>query len=157
MLLRGRDGSELELRLVDYEFPAALVDPWDSNWLLVSVRVVSPQGAWEVVDPCLTTWEAERLARWLTVAAVGAAGPRMAFAEPNLEMTVEAADPREPSQVRVSARLDLESRPPWQARAGAGGGLAVDLDLTRRDLADAAMSLRDELSRFPQRGPDPTL
>ena len=69
VLLAGLEGNELELRVVGYQFPDDDTDPWDSNWLLVSVRVVSPAGTWEVVDPCLTTWEAKHLVRWLVNAA----------------------------------------------------------------------------------------
>src|SRR5712692_7609979 len=74
MLLRGRDGSELELDVLGYQFPHVEADPWDSNSLLVALRVVSAQGTWEAVDPCLTTWEAARLCRWLALRAGGEAG-----------------------------------------------------------------------------------
>ena len=69
MLLAGAGGNELELAIVGYQFPEVRTDPWDSNWLLVSVRVVTAEGSWDVVDPCLTTWEAKHLVRWLVNAA----------------------------------------------------------------------------------------
>src|SRR3712207_3835953 len=85
MLLRGREGNELELALVGYQFPDENTDPWDSNWLLVSVRVLGPEGSWDVVDPCLTTWEAKRLVSWLIHAAAHDPASRpMTFTEPNL-------------------------------------------------------------------------
>src|SRR5438270_404583 len=65
VLLKGRQGTELELRIAGYQFPHEQFDPWDSNWLLVSIRVVAPQGTWEVVDPSLTTWEAHQVVHWL--------------------------------------------------------------------------------------------
>ena len=71
MLMRGRDGSELRLDVVGYQFPHIEADPWESNSLLMAVRVVSSHGTWEVVDPCLTTWEATHLVRWLAALAVG--------------------------------------------------------------------------------------
>src|SRR5437016_14442085 len=90
MLLRGRDGSELQLDVVGYQFPDIEADPWDSNSLLVAVRVVSAQGTWEAVDPCLTTWDAARLCRWLAVLAAGAASTaRQAVNEPNGRVTVK--------------------------------------------------------------------
>ena len=39
MLLAGREGNELELAIVGYQFPEEEHDPWDSNWLLVALRV----------------------------------------------------------------------------------------------------------------------
>ena len=156
MLLAGLEGAELELHVVGYQFPADDTDPWDSNWLLVSVRVVAPAGTWEVIDPCLTTWEAKHLVRWLVNAA--ARDPDAApvtFTEPNLTVMAEAK-PGDPNRVLVRACFQLELRPPW-ARGSGGRELCVDLDVGRAALARAAASLLAELVRFPPRGEDPTL
>jgi hypothetical protein len=157
VLLAGREGNELELGIVGYQFPHEEHDPWDSNWLLVSLRVVSPQGNWEVVDPCLTTWEAKHLVAWLVNAAARdpAAAPA-AFTEPNLTVTAQAT-PDTPGRVRVRACFQLELRPPWAKAAAGSGDLCVDLDVERGELARAAASLLGDLVRFPQRGADPTL
>jgi hypothetical protein len=155
VLLTGREGHELELHVVGYQFPEEATDPWDSNWLLASVRVASPEGTWDVVDPCLTTWEGKHLMAWLVNAAARdpAAAP-MTFVEPNLTFTARAK-PRSPKRVLLRACFALELRPPW---AGASGhDVCVDLDVARADLARAAASLLGELLQFPQRGDDPTL
>jgi hypothetical protein len=160
VLLAGLEGNELELHVVGYQFPADFTDPWDSNWLLVSVRVVSPAGVWEVVDPCLTTWEVRHLVRWLVAVARDAGSGRdpgapVNFSEPNLTVLAQAK-PSDPNRVLVRACFQLELRPPW-ARAAGGSELCVDLDVGRAALARAAASLVAELVRFPQRGDDPTL
>ncbi len=151
--LRGREGNELELSIVGYEVPAETVDPWASNSLLVALRVVSPRGAWEVVDPCLTTWEAARLASWMAAVAVGPEGVRRSLAEPNLSVSATAAGGR----VQLRICFELENRPPWAASVRGGGDLCVDLDVTRGDVVAAAGSLRSDVRRFPRRGDDPTL
>lgn len=159
MLLRGRYGSELELRIVGYQFPDERFDPWDSNWLLVSIRVVSPQGTWEVVDPSLTTWEAQQVARWLDALSRRAdllAGRALGLTEPNLTLWARPL-PAEPDRVLVQACFALELRPPWLKAVAGTANLCVDLDVTRPELAAAASSLREDLARFPQRGDDPTL
>ncbi len=157
MLLRGRQGTELALSIVDYQFPDEQADPWDSNWLLVSLRVVAPQGSWEVVDPCLTTWEAEHLVRWLVaVAARPPATGRVSFSEPNVSVWA-ALPPTAPDRAQLWACFALELRPPWLSAAAGSRDLCVDLDVTRIDLVKAAASLRSDLERFPQRGDDPTL
>ena len=155
MLLEGREGNALELGIVGYQFPAVDRDPWDSNWLLVAVRVVSTEGSWEVVDPCLTTWEAKHLVAWLVQAAARdpMAAP-MTFTEPNLTFTAKAAA-RSPALVQVLACFQLELRPPWLRRPTER--LCVDLEVERPDLARAAASLLSDLVRFPQRGDDSTL
>jgi hypothetical protein len=157
MLLEGREGNELELGIVGYQFPDVEHDPWDSNWLLVAVRVLSEDGSWEVVDPCLTTWEAKHLVAWLVQAAARdpLAAP-MTFTEPNLTLTAEAG-PESAMRVQVRACFQLELRPPWARTATGSDHLCVDLDVERADLARAAASLLADLVRFPQRGDDPTL
>jgi hypothetical protein len=157
MLLRGSEGNELELALVGYQFPDEERDPWDSNWLLVSVRVLATQGSWEVVDPCLTTWEAKHLVSWLVHAAAREPSEvPMTFTEPNLTVTARSR-PGAPLRVRVRACFALELRPPWSRTASGSGDLCVDLDVDRGDLARAAASLLADVVRFPQRGDDPTL
>jgi len=157
MLLRGREGNELELTVVGYQFPDEHRDPWDSNWLLVSVRVLAPAGSWSVVDPCLTTWEAKRLVSWLVHAAIrDPTAVPMAFTEPNLTVTARSRSAA-PLRVHVRACFALELRPPWGATASGSHDLCVDLDVERDDLARAAASLLADLVAYPQRGDDPTL
>ncbi len=158
MRLRGREGNELALSIVDYQFPEETVDPWDSNGLLVAVRVVTPNGTWEVVDPCLTTWEARQLTSWLSAVARGAlVRPTSTLAEPNVTAQV-STDPLHPvSRFRLRVCFELENRPPWAPSVAGGRNLCVDLDVGAADLAAAAADLRDDLARFPQRGDDPTL
>jgi hypothetical protein len=157
MRLRGREGNELALSIVGYQFPDETVDPWDSNGLLVSVRVVSPHGTWEVVDPCLTTWEARQLATWLAAVARGAmVRPTSTLSEPNLTARV-STDFGHPGHFQLRVCFELENRPPWAPTIAGGRNLCVDLDVGAPDLASAAADLRGDLARFPQRGDDPTL
>ena len=162
MHLRGREGNELELSVVGYQAPDETVDPWESNSLLVALRVVSPRGTWEVVDPCLTTWEAARLASWLAAMAGGPEGLRgpnameggtRSLAEPNLSVTVT------PTMGRLVIRMcfELERRPPWAPTIRGGRDLCVDLDVSRADVVIAAANLGEDVHRFPRRGDDPTL
>ncbi len=153
MHLKGREGNELGLTLVGYQFPDNYTDPWDSNQLLVAVHITSRQGTWEVVDPCLTTWEAKALATWLLRAtAVGTAFGASTFSEPNV--TVAASRAGVPGWFELRAELELEERPPW---APEGGALRVELAVEEPQLIAAAKELLSELREYPQRGDDPTL
>jgi hypothetical protein len=152
---RGREGNHLELTPIGYQFPANTTDPWDSNQLLVAVRVASPQGTWEVHDPCLTTWEARSLATWLLRAtAIGTAFGPSTFSEPNVTMTARRAGV--PGWFELAVELELEARPPWAPMTD-GGALRVDLTLEEADLLVAARELVNELKQYPQRGDNPTL
>lgn len=151
MQLDGRQGTRLELRLVGYQHPNERFDPWDSNTLLVSVRVLTADGSWDVVDPCLTTWETVHLIHWL--AALGARPDLLGgrLNEPNVTFTARARGPG--NEITVEASFELELRPPWLG----SGNLTVALDIDRAQLAAAAAALRQDLDAFPQRGDDPTL
>ena len=153
MLLRGEEGNELELAIAGYQFPDEERDPWDSNALLVSVRVLAPEGSWSVVDPCLTTWEAKLLVSWLVHAALGAPP---AFRGPNVTLSAGAVV-GSPLRTHVRARFALEHRPPWTRTAVGSDTLGVDLDVTRDDLLEAAGALGADLAAFPLRGANPTL
>ncbi|HUQ62297.1 MAG TPA: hypothetical protein VM121_00905 [Acidimicrobiales bacterium] len=153
MHLNGREGNELGLTLIGYQFPENTTDPWDSNQLLVAVHITSRQGTWQVHDPCLTTWEAKSLATWLLRAtAIGTALGRATFSEPNVTMTATRSGL--PGWFEVGAELELEERPPW---APEGGALRVELAVEEPQLLKAARELLNELREFPQRGDDPTL
>lgn len=152
MRLVGRQGTSLELRLVGYQRPDERFDPWDSNTLLVEVRLTTPHGSWDVIDPCLTTWEADHLIRWLTALGTRADLLGGRINEPNVTLTARA-HPGAPDDLIVEATIDLETRPPWLG----SGHLTVELDLTRQQLTAAAASLAADLATYPQRGDDPTL
>ena len=146
MFLRGREGNELELSVVGYQFPDEERDPWDSNCLLVSVRVLAPQGSWAVVDPCLTTWEAKRLVAWLVHAAGREPGGRahdLRGAQPDHN----GPDPGRPAALRVNVRacFSLELRPPWLHDVAGSDNLCIDLDVERAELARAAAALLSDL------------
>ncbi len=153
MELRGREGNQLALSVVGYQFPDQAIDPWESNALLVSVRVVSPQGTWEVVDPCLTTWEAAALASWLTAFVVTGDRSPTSVSAPNVTMS---ARPAPGSTIALVACFELEQRPPWLVPVGGDGELCVELEVSTGDVVVAAAALRADLARFPQRGDDPT-
>ncbi len=154
MELHGHDGKELALSIVGYQFPDQAVDPWESNQLLMALRIVSPRGTWEIVDPCLTTWEASRLASWLTAFVVAGDRTPATVSAPNVTVS---ARPVTGSTVALVACFELEQRPPWAASVGGDGVLCVELEVSTADVVVAAAALRADLARFPQRGDDPTV
>ncbi|MGJ5819342.1 WapI family immunity protein [Paludibaculum fermentans] len=55
---------------------------WDSNWLMVFGRSVTPHQQWELTEPCLATMKAHDLANWLGDIADGKLIRRICFTEP---------------------------------------------------------------------------
>ena len=151
MILRGRDLSEFELRVVGYQFPDIVGDEWDANWLVVEVRVAPvDERPWRSIDPSLLTWEVERLSNWLEALASGRAVEEGEdFVEPNLGFEVVQ---RDEDIITIRVYFELESRPPWFfADAAVMDDLWIDLRVDNEDLRAAAEDLRRDLAKFPPR------
>jgi hypothetical protein len=163
--LSGRDGAAVELRPTGYEFPRPTGQPgdWDANWLVVHGEVRTAAGeAWAFDHPCLTTWEARELARWLRAVAAGdvsateaptedSAG-MLVFTEPNLGFSVASSGAED---VVVRAHLSLEA---VVGRPGADLDASYDLyafslplRVGRAHLVAAAQEWEQGLARFPER------
>jgi hypothetical protein len=151
VILRGRDLSEFELRVVGYQFPDFAGEVFDDNWLVVETRAApADERPWRATDPSLLTWEVERLSNWLEALASGrAVEDDEDFIEPNLRFEVVK---RDEDTITVRVYFELESRPPWFFADAAGmDDLWIDLRVDNDDLRAAAEDLRRDLARFPPR------
>jgi hypothetical protein len=121
--LQSRDGASLELDPTGYEFDADPLAPVgsdrDANWLVVHGEVHTADGAaWTFRDPCLTTWEAPSISRWLRDAAAGRIAPTehwsgiedlLHFTEPNVALSLQQ---RAGGRAVVRVHFSLEALPP---------------------------------------------
>ncbi|WP_295630543.1 hypothetical protein [Novosphingobium sp.] len=139
----GANGS-LRIGVDRYQFPDIVDDDWDSNWLIVSGEADLDGRLWSFRNPCLTTFEVERLADWLDcVVARQTAQSICGFTEPNLEFECMSDE-----TVRIS--FWLEALPPW-AKPGSGlGDIGFEVPINDA-LSTTATCLRNILSRFPIR------
>ena len=169
MRLDGIAGGSLDLELVGYQFPKgpasagrmadSLRDPYDKlpivytpdddNWLVVRGRVESEGGAWTFREPCLQTWEAETLARWLEDVSQLRQPEAIAFTEPLLVFALAKT-----GQGHEIAKLIISfahgARPPWSPPE-AFETTPIYFDVRRQDLHRASVALLEELSEFPVR------
>jgi hypothetical protein len=163
--LKSDDGASIELRPTRYQYPSAPSEPgdWDANWLEIRGRVRTVAGeSWKFEDPCLTTWEAQRLGDWLRAAADGRvpviepptedSEELLAFTEPNLGFSVGA---REGDSLVVRVHLSLES---VADRSEAGEeapygfyAYSVPLRVRRDQLLAAAQAWDEDNGPFPER------
>lgn len=144
MTFKG-DNSSFRLLILRYQFPNIHDDEWDSNWLVVQGRVCLDSKEWVFRDPCLTTFEAARLADWLGAIARGEKENDLCcFIEPNLQFDRQANN-----TVRIS--FALEAAPPWAAKDDFDTTYDFEVPIGP-ELTMAARSLRQQLSRFPRRG-----
>jgi hypothetical protein len=145
MLLTG-DESWFRLVIAGYQFPEITNDEWDSNWLIVDGSVSLTGREWRFRDPCLTNFEATRLADWMEACARGnPAKPYCGFVEPNLQFDLIDAQ-----TMRVS--FALESAPPWAKKGDDWTKHGFNFPVGPA-LVKAASDLRHQLERFPVRGP----
>ncbi len=147
-MLLGRDDTSLELSVVGYQFPETIDDGWDSNWLIVSGRVSHPRGSWTFMDPCLTTFELERLASWLDDVAAGRPAPKSAFTEPNLMFRYESGP-----EPMIEVDVAYESAPPWILGEPRPEGVTLHFPISMNNPRLAADELRNFIRQFPVRGP----
>jgi len=156
--------ARVEIAVIGYQFPDIQAHgerDWDANWLQVSGVVAQPDGrAWSFDDPCLTTWESEKLGTWLTNVAAGTVSPvpfgteqrgeLLVFTEPNLAFGLEA---REDDRLRIRVHFSLEALPPWLQVANRPDLFEyfVVVDAPTVELARAAEDWALNLLSFPRR------
>jgi hypothetical protein len=150
MKLINPANASFALTLMGYQFPALETAPYDSNWLKIRIDVTTSQGSWSAIEPCLLTYEVERLANWLDqLVAVWDGNLICAFIEPCLcfERVVDTD-----GLPCLRIYFELEVRPPWApARQANQGDIWIDFPLAAIDIPAATQSLRSQLQRYPQR------
>jgi hypothetical protein len=154
VLLKGRDGSELELAFVREALPDVQDGQGDSAWFTVVVRAETAEDSWEDTSPCLSSYEFHNLADWLEVAARGREGEvgEVDMLEPGLNFAITRQDQ---AGVGIRVTFELTQRP---EELGVGGGDApdhtrLDLYLERDVLLSAAAALNlalDEMDQEPR-------
>ena len=152
MKLASSDGQTFEMRILGYQFPHLETELYDSNWLIIAGEVMHPKGSWQFIDPCLLTYEAERLASWIDSVVEGGPLPTTCgFIEPNLEFHAVGGV----HQPVFRVYFEAEARPKWapRKRARDGDELWVEFPLGALDLRLIARQWREELRSYPQRAP----
>jgi hypothetical protein len=151
MLLTGSDGSRVEAHIVGYESPNG-----HDNWLLVAIRVTTPDGAGESIENCWQIEEVRRLIVWFTAIAEGLAVQSWGgnCLEATLEFTL-VAESLETATILASFILE---RGLWYPRNGQDAlsdyRAHIDVVIPRTDLRNLVRELDDELRRFPPREPE---
>lgn len=149
MRLSNNEESVFELRIKGYEFPEIHNHMYDSNWLIVEISVSHPKGEWTSHDPCLLTWELEKLINWFdAVAQNETTQVVIKFIEPHLEFHVVNDDGTRILRIYFEAGF----RPAWAALDnGIMHDVWLDFPLSEVNLESSIRSLRKQLSKYPQR------
>lgn len=147
MKLINKNQTNFELDIAGYQYPGMETEEYDSNWLMIRIKVKHSKGEWQSTDPSLLTYEAKELAQWLE--KIGRNEPveeEMAFIEPNLSFSLAEKN----KYLRIY--FELESRPSWAACNWANkGDLWLDIEIENNNLLEAAGDLNEQLLNYPQR------
>ena len=148
MKLSEDENTEFELKIIGYQFPRLENEPYDSDWLNITICVKHPRGSWTATDPPLMTDEVQDLIDWLEVIADGkTVNPDAYFTEPNLHFQLPNND-----ATKLRVYFDLECRPSWaKSTFKDNDELWVEFSVTPEILRNAAESLRSQLQKFPTR------
>ena len=148
MILKTIDGSEFELQIAGYQFPEIQDEEWDSNWLLIRVLIHTETHTWEAIDPCMDTYEANNLCKWLNSLAEGqTVQPELEFLEP--ELRFKAAEITDNSiEVEIQCRYNLA---PLETSRTYNYEQVFQFSLDRQSIRQAAKDWCSEVQKFPTR------
>ena len=148
MKLSEDENTEFELKIIGYQFPRLENEPYDSDWLNITICVKHPRGSWTATDPSLMTDEVQDLIDWLEAIADGQTVDSDAyFTEPNLQFQLPDNDAN-----KLRVYFDLECRPSWaKSTFKDDDELWVEFSVTPEILRNTAKSLRLQLEKFPTR------
>lgn len=144
------------MTVIDYEFPEAHDDQYDSNWLVIEIRATLAKDSWSASFPCMLTGELADLADWLDAVADGkTTSARLGFIEPNLYFEVIESEPK-----KFCVYIDAELRPARVLGDDSDNdkAICIEFELIPAELKDAVVSLRTYQRAFPIRaGAEKTL
>ena len=154
MQLAGANGIVLQLSVAGYAYPGVerreQYNPYNEDFLTVSIEVATPRGSWRATQPALLTMEARELAKWLRLVSDGAEqGENIEFLDPLLYFEYGG---ERGARIILRVGFGLEFRPPWAERSHVDAqDFLFDFEVTSEELKSAAPSLAGELESFPTR------
>jgi hypothetical protein len=148
VLLKGKNGNELELAFVRETLPDVQDGLGDSAYFTVVWRAATGDESWEETAPCMNLYEFQNLAEWLESVGGAAEGEvdGIELLEPELKFSV-ASQQRQGVGIRVG--FHLEDRPEeFGVDAPTDGSPSIDLFMDRSNVLAAAAALRNALEEF---------
>ena len=110
MIFTGINKQTVEFEITNYQFPEITDCEYDSNWLLIFLKVKSDCGNWQTIDPSLLVSEVKNIIEWIDKLSENETlnSDYLVFLEPNLEFELKSST-TEKKRIRII--FDLESRP----------------------------------------------
>lgn len=147
MVFHGINNQTVELRIANYQFPEITNCEYDSNWLLIYLKIKSDCGNWQTIDPSLLVGDVKEIIEWFEKISQNETLKYkcLDFMEPNLafELIKTRMDFK-----TVRIKFDLDSRP---KSADDGKDYFVDCELNNSELLKVIEGLKNELQPYPRR------
>jgi hypothetical protein len=145
MKLTNLDGSSFSLDIIGYQYPDHNDEYWDSNWLNIRIHAQLSERSWSVIDPCLTTFEVQRLIDWFRIQSQkGDDRNQLNFTEPTLQFEF-VIDHAGNQNLRVNYRHHVS-----KTRAGVEN-ISIDFPVNQVSFSEVIEELESQLQEFPQR------
>lgn len=147
MIFNGINDQSVELRIINYQFPEITNCEYDSNWLLMFLKVESRDGNWEIVDPFLLVRELKTMIDWFEKLShdVETDSSSLMFIEPNLEFKLIKKTKAE-KHLKIIFNLA-----PQHENAHEHKEHFVYAVYNKKDLNLIVKQLKEEIEHYPQR------
>ncbi|WP_458626456.1 WapI family immunity protein [Winogradskyella sp. PC D3.3] len=147
MIFNGINNQSVEFRITNYQFPEITNCEYDSNWLLVYLKVKSDCGNWQTVDPSLLVGDLKDIKDWFEKLSnnIETDSDSLVFMEPNLEFELTKKNLEE-KHIRII--FDLEFRP---QSADDDKDYFVDCIFNNNELKLIVKELEKQVEQYPRR------
>ncbi len=152
------DRFQLELSVVGYEFPDALSNPLDANWLVIRVVLAMVHSAWrwQVEDAGALTWEWADCASWLLSLSEGKSDLPESFSFSEPDVRLEALRDTAGAVVGLAVHLMDEFQPPTKVLVPReNNAVTLRFHTPPEALRAFAGAFLADSQKFPQRGERP--
>jgi len=163
--LTNENGQKLKIEVLNYEFPNMedlggpmtkeqmeeldIDKDYDANWLDIKVTGENAATKWDVVDPCMLTWELEAMMTWFFNMAEDVEPENIATNLFFIESCITLYQMRlDDDHYRIRFALSFELAPPNEPT---GAEYYMDFNLSRKEIGALANNIAAILAQYPPR------
>jgi hypothetical protein len=87
--IKNQKNELIRIKSLGYQYPESDDTSYDGNWLNVQAEVISERSRFQIVDPCLLTWELREISAWFADLSTSTfnLSSKLSFIEPNLSFS----------------------------------------------------------------------
>ena len=149
MIFKGINNQSIELNIINYEFPDYIDElyvQFDSNWLIVNIKVLSNFGIWEATEPALLTTDFQQMINWFDNLSKNNEPntTELIFTEPIFLLFLENSHNDMIKKIRIQFEMEFKLK-------GYDQNCFIEIHANNEELLRISNELRKELAIFPSR------